>query len=287
MVFINSFQAAQIPIDAIDLSYANGSVRWPAVEADAVIIRMGYRGYGSGALKTDAQWAKNIAGAERAGKPYGCYWFSQAVSEDEAEEEAAYCIALLEGHSPQFPVYLDSEYANGGQGRGDSLRRADRTAYAAAWCRAIEAAGFRAGVYASEDWWKNHLNAAALTDYSIWCAKVSQTAPDIGADYDGWQYTFSGSDPGVTGDVDRSYFYTDFAEEDDTVTQAEFNAMADAWWAEFRAELQAKAGSSWSEADRTWAESSGLFQGGEDGFMWQDFLTREQAAALFHRQAGE
>ena len=270
-------------LEVIDVSYANGKVNWSAVEADAAIIRMGYRGYGSaGTLKTDTQWQNNISGAESAGKPYGCYWFSQAISETEAEEEAAYCISLLAGHTPQFPIYLDSEYANNGNGRGDSLSKADRTKYALVWCQAMTAAGYKAGVYASEDWWKNNLNVSDLTDYSIWCAKVSSKSPSIGADYDGWQYTFTGSDAGVSGNVDKSHFYTDFAEsEEDTVTYDEWKSFME----QYRAELQAEEGSSWSADDREWAVSAGLFQGSDSGYLWKDFLTREQAAALFHRQA--
>lgn len=279
-------------LNVIDVSQFNGTVAWGSVEADGAIIRMGYRGYGSaGTLATDTAFKRNVSGAESHNIPYGVYWLSQALSDGEAEEEAEYCIGLLEGLNLTYPVYLDSEYSNiQHNGRADYISRARRTQYALTWLKAIEAAGYTAGVYASESWFYGSgrmLNVEELADYSLWVAKYSSSKPYIGGiSYDAWQYTEKGSDAGTSGNTDQSYFYRDFPAERieaevAALTDDEFDEYMDRWLAR----QQEKDGSSWSESDRSWAVSSGLFQGDDNGnYMWRSFLTREQLAAVLHRQ---
>ena len=278
-------------LEVIDVSQFNGTVAWPKVEADGAIIRLGYRGYGSaGTLKMDSKFKLNTTGAANAGIPYGVYWLSQATSDAEALEEAEYIIDALDGLTLTFPVYLDSEYSNTSHtGRADSLSKAARTQYALTLLNALKAAGFATGVYASESWFYGSgamLDTAQLTEHSLWVAKYSSKTPSIGVGYDAWQYTDSGTDAGCSGSVDKSHFYKDFTseEDDETVTYEDWKTYME----QYRAELQAKSGSSWSSDDRTWAIENGLFQGNDSGeYLWQDFLSREQAAALFHRMSGE
>lgn len=201
--------------NVIDVSQFNGTIAWERVQVDAAIIRLGYRGYGkAGTLVTDAQFSRNVSGAAKAGIPIGVYWLSQAISTKEAEEEAQYVVKKLQGLKITYPVYLDSEYSNNRHnGRADGLSKAKRTDYALAWLAAIQKAGFTPGIYASESWFKDMLELRRLTGYTLWVAKYSSKPPDLGVQYDAWQYTSSGTMAGLPGAVDRSWFYRDFAEQ--------------------------------------------------------------------------
>lgn len=283
-------------LNVIDVSQYNGTIDWSSVEADGAIIRCGIRGWGStGTLQQDTKFAANAAGAAAAGVPFGLYFVTQATSTAEAEEEAEYCLQLVSGLDLTFPIYLDVEEAGGanGKGRADSLSKSARTKYAAAFCTAIEAAGYTAGVYANLNWWTSYLVASELAGWSCWCASTgTSTVPDPGITLDAWQHTFTGSDPGVSGNVDKSYFYRDFIAERieskvAALTQDEFDEFAENWWTRKRQSLQALGGSDWSEEARTWAEKNEIYIGGTSGFMWQDLQTREQTAQVLQRLAAK
>lgn len=90
-----------------------------------------------------------------------------------------------------------------------SLGKDTLTNHAIYFCNKIESLGYQAGVYANENWFKNYLNASLIykDNYSIWCAKYSQTKPNISVEYDIWQYTASGKINGINGNVDMNYMY--------------------------------------------------------------------------------
>ena len=280
-------------LNVIDVSDNNGTIDWNNVSADGAIIKCGYRGYATaGTLNIDSKFKENAAGAAAAGIPFGVYWISQAISDEEAEEEAEYVLDLIKDYSLSYPVYLDSEWSHEvHNGRADTISRARKTQYALTWLKAIEAAGYTAGVYACESWLygsSRMLAVEELTDYTLWVAKYSTTKPYIGGiSYDAWQYTKTGSDSGTSGNTDQSYFYRDFPAERieaevAALTDDEFDEYMDRWLER----QQEKEGSSWSEDDREWAVSEGLFQGDENGnYMWRSSVTREQLAAVLHRQA--
>lgn len=194
----------------IDVSQYNGSISWAKVarSCDGAIIRVGYRGYGKGALVTDKSFKNNIAGATAAGVPIGVYFVTQAINEDEAREEARYTMALIKGYKLLYPVFADSENGANGKGRADrgKLTKAKRTAILAAFCDEVEKAGYKAGIYASQSWFINDLNREGLEKYYLWVAKYSSVKPSI--KYNAWQYTSKGAVDGVTGNVDISDFLT-------------------------------------------------------------------------------
>lgn len=196
----------------IDISYANTVKNWNEVKknVDGVFIRVGYRGYTVGVIKADAKFAENIKCASAVGLPIGAYFMSQAVSTTEAEEEADYCYEQLKGYNITLPVIYDSELSNQkGGGRADNLTAAQRTAICKAFCDRIIKHGLKAGVYASTSWYKSRLNAADLTDYILWVAQYN-TKCTAAHRVDMWQYTSSGSIPGIAGKVDISECYIEF-----------------------------------------------------------------------------
>ena len=200
----------------LDLSKYNTVTNYTSIAnaVNGVIIRAGYRGYGSsGTLTTDTKFETYYAGLNGKTK-IGVYWLSQAITTTEAVAEADYVYNLIKNKTIHFPVYLDSEYSNSSHnGRADSLSKSARTNITIAFCDRIKALGYRAGVYASDSWFNSNLDWSTLyaRGYSLWVAKYSSTAPQIVKNYDAWQYTSSGSCNGVSGNVDLSRFYNDVA----------------------------------------------------------------------------
>lgn len=190
----------------IDISEFNGKVDFTKVKetaTDGIIIRAGYRGAGSGTLVKDKKFETNITGA--VGFPVGIYFVTQAITEQEAREEARFCLDLVKDFDTVLGVYWDSENYNG-KGRADAgkLTRQHRTDLAIAFCQEIEAHGLTAGVYASLSWFTNYLDYSRLKSYKLWIAKYSDIAPNLA--YNGWQFTDKGRVDGISGNVDVSHF---------------------------------------------------------------------------------
>ena len=190
----------------IDVSKYQGNIDWNAVAADGItfaIIRVGYRGYGSGALVEDSTFRRNIQGATAAGLKVGVYFYSQAVNEAEAVEEASMVLSLCSGYGLPLGVYYDTEKVAGDTGRADTISAAERTACAVAFCETIRNAGYAAGVYSYASWFYNSLNYANISKYRIWIAQYRDSL-DFKYRYDIWQYTSTGKVSGVPGGVDMN-----------------------------------------------------------------------------------
>ena len=206
----------------IDVSYYNGTIDWNAVKnagIQNVMIRVGYRGYGSsGSLNEDVNYRQNIEGALDAGLNVGVYFFSQAVNQQEASDEADYVIERIRGYDITLPVVIDFEYADTGSGLGGRLYNADlsvdkATRVCKAFCRIVEEEGYTAMVYANKSMLENNLDAAELSDqYKVWLANYT-TSTSYNGYYDVWQYSSRGHVDGINGYVDCNFWY----EESDTV----------------------------------------------------------------------
>ena len=191
----------------IDVSKWNGNIDWSQVKnsgVNYVIIRCGYRGSSEGALIEDPKFRSNIQGATKAGLKVGVYFFTQAVNEAEAVEEASMVISLIRGYSLSYPVYLDVE---GSGGRGDRIDAGQRTANIKAFCGTIQNAGYRAGVYANKTWFTSKINTGSLTNYKIWLAQYTSSVTYNSTRYDMWQYTSKGRISGISGNVDMNILY--------------------------------------------------------------------------------
>lgn len=191
----------------IDVSKYQSSINWQKVKnagINFVIIRCGYRGYGSGVLVQDPMFASHITGAKAAGLRVGIYFFSQAITEAEAVEEASMAVKLANQYGINMPIAIDSEYAAGGRGRADGLSRSDRTKITIAFCNTVASAGYKPMVYASKNWFSEHLDVSQFpSSYRIWVAHYAATC-GYGGRYDIWQNTSKGSVDGVNGNVDMN-----------------------------------------------------------------------------------
>lgn len=192
----------------IDVSKWNKTIDWEKVKDAGVefaIIRCGYRGASTGALVLDPMYEQNIRGAIEAGIPVGVYFFTQAVDEVEAVEEASMVIRLIEDYDVDYPVFLDSESA-GGQGRADSLEAEERTRIHKAFLDTVKAAGYETGIYGSRNWLNDQVDMEELSDYRTWLAEYADI-PAYEGYYHMWQYTSKGSVDGIETRVDLNLCY--------------------------------------------------------------------------------
>ena len=190
----------------IDVSKWQADIDWKAVAGagiDFAIIRVGYRGSETGVLVEDPYFKANIAGATKAGVKVGVYFFTQAITEAEAVEEASMAMELVKGYRLDYPIYIDTEWSGG---RADNLSKTNRTKIVKAFCKTVQNGGYKAGVYASKYWYLDNLHADELKDYTIWVAQYNTECTYTGK-YDMWQYTDKGRVPGIKGNVDLNICY--------------------------------------------------------------------------------
>lgn len=193
-------------IMGIDVSKHNGNIDWNAVRdsgVNFVIIRCGYRGSATGALVIDPKFKANIQGATAAGLKVGVYFFSQAVNEAEAIEEASMALDLIKGYKISYPVFIDVEASNG---RGDTISSAQRTAVVDAFCKTIQNGGYTPGIYANRSWLTGKMNMGSLNKYKVWYAQYA-ASPTYTGRFDMWQYSSRGRISGISGNVDLNISY--------------------------------------------------------------------------------
>lgn len=192
----------------IDVSSHQGTINWNNTNVDFAIIRLGYGD--DIESQDDIHFMDNVNGCMSKQIPFGVYLYSYAKNlsgGQSIESEIAHCKRLLSKLSQKpFCVYIDMEDSS-----TEYIGKSELTKYALEFCKKITEAGYKAGVYANENWFKNFLNVNEISSngYSIWCAKYSNAKPRIDSDFDIWQYSSSGSVLGLNGNVDMNYMYND------------------------------------------------------------------------------
>lgn len=200
----------------IDVSSHQGRIDWDAAKSDGVdfaIIRAAWSipyTNGKGEYKTgvDDYWERNVSECERLGIPYGVYIYSYATSPTSGRKYADHVLSLLRGHSPSYPVYIDIE--------DDSTRDGDLNGVAESFCRRIEEAGFRPGVYASLSWFNDYLSSPELNHWSKWVAQYYKKCTYSGP-FDMWQASMSAYVDGV-GRVDIDFDFSCLASDSDAAS---------------------------------------------------------------------
>ena len=201
----------------VDVSVHQGDIDWNAVKNDGidfVMLRVGARGYGTeGALYDDKKFDENYEGAKQAGLKIGVYFFSQAVSIQEAEAEAAFLLSLTGGKTFEYPVAFDWEHISYDSARTDGLDNETITQCALAFCNKIEQAGHTAIIYFNRSLGYFSYNLSEIKDYHFWLAEYNDV-PSFIYDYKIWQYTEKGTVAGIDGEVDLNISITDFSVSD-------------------------------------------------------------------------
>lgn len=198
-------QGGQRARTGIDVSVYQGDIDWQAVAADGIefaILRAGYRGYTEGGLFPDQNFEQNLQGALDAGLEVGVYFFSQAISPEEAEKEAEFILDALNGRTPDYPIVFDWEHITSGkEARTDGLDSDTLTRCAVAFCERIRAAGCVPAVYLNQSQGYFQYDLRELKDCVLWLAEYD-SVPDFYYRFDLWQYSSSGRVDGIQGDVD-------------------------------------------------------------------------------------
>lgn len=198
----------------IDVSEHQGVIDWEIVATTPVqfaMVRLAFRGWGSeGKIQADAQGMTNLIGARDAGLQVGVYFFSQAISVEEAIEEARYLLALLDGRQLDLPVVFDWETVSSDDARTARMDKRTLNACAQAFCQEIENAGYEAMVYFNLDLARRMFRLIDLQEagYDFWLAMYSENM-DFSYRVRMWQYTSSGTVAGIKGKVDLNLYFPD------------------------------------------------------------------------------
>ncbi len=193
----------------IDVSSHQGVIDWPRVAQEGVefaIIRLGYRGWGNGEIKEDIMGKTNLQGAKAAGLKVGVYFYSQAVTVEEAQQEAQFLLDQLQGQSLEMPVVFDWEIFSEA-GRTANVDSETLNACTLAFCQMIQAAGYEPMVYFNRDVGDRLMDLQLYQQlgYPFWLALYSDMTYPYRVEM--WQYTGSGRMPGIETTVDINLYF--------------------------------------------------------------------------------
>lgn len=197
----------------VDLSEYQGDVDFAAMKeagVEFVILRIGGRYYGDdGALYEDNAFDSYYEQAKAAGLKIGAYFFSQAISVEDAVEEANFAIEKLDGKKLDYPVAFDWENIADDAARTDNVTGDILTLLAEAFCDTVANAGYKTIVYSNTQQMFVMYDFETMKDYDFWLADYREF-PTMYYRFDMWQYTKDGSIAGVDGTVDLNISFTDF-----------------------------------------------------------------------------
>lgn len=179
---------------------------------DFCMVRVGARGYGTGQLVLDEYFHENMKRATDAGLALGVYFFSQAITEEEAIEEANMVLEQIEAYNVTYPVAFDMEYIENDKARVEQLTKKEKTAIAIAFLDTIKAAGYTPIIYGKKEWLIQKIDLTKLEDYDVWLAQY-EDIPEYPYQFSMWQYTNKGTVDGISGKVDLNISFIDFSEK--------------------------------------------------------------------------
>lgn len=198
----------------IDVSVHQGTVDWQKVKKAGVhfaMIRVGGRGYGmEGNMYDDVNFQKNIEGAIAAGVNVGVYYFSQAITIDEAKAEAKYVLEKIDGYDISYPVVFDWERIGGNESRTYGLETDLLCEIANTFCGIVKDAGYTPMIYFNSYCGYIKYDLSKVNQYDFWFARYSD-APGFYYNFQMWQYSDQGSISGISGNVDLNLSFVDYA----------------------------------------------------------------------------
>ena len=210
--FIKYSEGDRVSKTGVDVSYAQKEINWPKVKAagvDYAMVRAGFRGYESGKLNIDEYFQKNMTGAQNAGLETGVYFFSQATTSAEAEEEAHFVLDLIKDYSITCPVAYDWEPVTYDDARTDDLAGEELCECALTFCRTVEENGYKPIIYASLNLLRDQFDKydmEVISEYPLWLAEYKDY-PEFPYKFVMWQYTDEGRVDGINYDTDLNLYY--------------------------------------------------------------------------------
>ncbi|MBP3458740.1 MAG: hypothetical protein J6K58_05990 [Lachnospiraceae bacterium] len=196
----------------IDDSY--GTIDFQQVEEagiDYCIVRLGKRGYATGAISMDENYLNYITGAKEAGLGVGVSFYSQAANEAEAVEEANLVLQTLQAAEirPDYPIVFDMEPVSNDSSRTEGLTKNQLTAIAKAFCNTIRQGGYTPAIYGNKYWLLRKLDLTQLSEYNIWLSQ-EKDVPDYPYEFAMWEYKQDARIDGITGNVSMSISFIDY-----------------------------------------------------------------------------
>lgn len=213
IVYMDDLQTVQ-SLKGIDVSRHQGGINWRKVAGEDIsyaFIRAGYRGSSEGKLVEDEYFKDNIEGALDNGIDVGIYFYTQAMTEKEAEEEAEFVIDLIEKYDVTYPVVLDVEETTGSSVRTANMTQEEYTRAAIAFCEKIKEAGYTPMIYGNLKTFMIMLDLEQIEDYEKWFAYYDMPVY-FPYEFSIWQYSSKGSVDGIKGDVDLNVCMKDFSQ---------------------------------------------------------------------------
>lgn len=202
----------------VDVSEYQGVIDWEKVKGAGVefaIIRAGYRTYGGGVITLDNSLITNIDGANAAGIDVGVYFFSQAITTEEAIEEADAILNAVAGRKITYPIVFDWEIIYDDTARTDKMTVEGLADCCVAFCERVKSAGYTPMVYQNASTSTHKLDLPRIKNYDFWLAEYTDF-PTFYYEYDMWQYTSEGKVPGIEGNVDMNISFKDFSAGDNS-----------------------------------------------------------------------
>ncbi len=187
----------------IDVSKYNGVISWNQVKKQGVefaMLRVGARGYSTGNIMLDESLGYNMDGCIANGIDIGLYFFSQAITREEAIEEANYCLASIGGRPIRYPIVFDSEAVSNDIYRTENLTQETLTDCAVAFCETVKQYGFTPMIAGNKEQLARRLDLARLQAYELWVLDVGEKT-DFPYRYSMRQYTNSGKLEGIEAPV--------------------------------------------------------------------------------------
>ena len=203
-------------IAGIDVSEHQGVIDWQKVKDSGIefaIIRVGYRTYGGGEITLDTTFEDNLRNAEKAGIKLGVYFYSQAVTPEEAIEEADIVIDAIEPYDITYPVVFDWELIYNDSARTDKVSVDTLAECCISFCERVKSAGYTPMIYQNKNTSMFKLDLPRLQEYDFWLAEYDDK-PTYYYDYQMWQYTAAGKVPGINGDVDLNICFKDYSKSE-------------------------------------------------------------------------
>lgn len=191
-------------LQGVDISHYQGNIDWQKVKASGIsfaMLRIGYRGYESGKIIQDTNFIQNMNQALSAGIHVGVYFFSQAITEEEAIEEADFVLQSIDGYKVTYPLVFDLEEISSSDHRAYNLTKEQRTKIAIAFCKRIESAGYTPMIYGNGSWLTDCYDLNQISDFDIWLAQYAN-CPTFPYNFKMWQYTNAGYVDGINHVVD-------------------------------------------------------------------------------------
>ena len=201
LVVTNASSPNSIVAKGIDVSYYQGNIDWASVatQVDFAILRIGYE------YTLDSKFTQNAAGCNANGVPFGVYIYSYAESEAEAIAEAEFVISVLKNYKVDLPVFFDIEDECQSTLGATAIQNIVK-----AFCETIKDAGYEPGLYTFLSWFNSYFGDSYYNSLPKWVAQIQVSNCSYAKGLTMWQYSWTGSFSGISGDVDSNYYYGEF-----------------------------------------------------------------------------